>query len=132
MYTEKLDIMRAIKDHGFLSKTVAEKLEISAVSMSNRINSDNPCLKTLQRIANVIGCNVSDMFYFFDENGEEVKMVKQPTYNGSITSQSQIESNLEGVEANHTSEAQLTSEPSPMRTMFCPKCGTKFLVEDVH
>ena len=60
---KKLDMMRAIKERGFMAKDVADKLGITTVAMSLRTNAKNPRLDTMVQIAEVIGCDITDLFY---------------------------------------------------------------------
>ena len=60
---KKLDMMRAIKEHGFMAKDVADKLGITTVAMSLRTNAKNPRLDTMIQIAEIIGCDITDLFY---------------------------------------------------------------------
>ena len=54
-YMKKLDMMRAIKERGFMAKDIADKLGITTVAMSLRTNAKNPRLDTMIQIAEVIG-----------------------------------------------------------------------------
>ncbi|MBP1637252.1 MAG: helix-turn-helix domain protein [Bacteroidetes bacterium] len=54
-------IKEAIEDYNLTSKEVAERMGISTVGLSQHING-NPSVKTLERIAEAIGCNVSEFF----------------------------------------------------------------------
>ena len=56
-------MMRAIKERGFMAKDVADKLGITTVAMSLRTNAKNPRLDTMVQIAEIIGCDVTDLFY---------------------------------------------------------------------
>ena len=60
---KKLEMMRAIKERGFMAKDVADKLGITTVAMSLRTNAKNPRLDTMVQIAEIIGCDVTDLFY---------------------------------------------------------------------
>lgn len=60
---KKLDMMRAIKERGFMAKDIADKLGITTVAMSLRTNAKNPRLDTMVQIAEVIGCDITDLFY---------------------------------------------------------------------
>lgn len=97
---EKIDILRTIRAHGFMAKDIAEKLGITTVAMSQQITG-NPRLETLRKTADAIGCNVRDFFYLVDEIGND------------------IETN-EGQESGETKQEN--------EVMFCPRCGTKFMV----
>lgn len=54
---DKLDIMRTIKERGLMAKDIAQKMGVSNIALSNRING-NPRLDTLHNIAEAIGCNI--------------------------------------------------------------------------
>jgi len=56
-----LNIKRAIKAYGIEVREVAKRLGISPTGLSQHING-NPTIETLERIANAIGCDVSDLF----------------------------------------------------------------------
>lgn len=56
-----LDIKSAIKRAGKTSKEVAEILGITEVGLSQHVNG-NPSVATLQKIADAVGCDVSDLF----------------------------------------------------------------------
>ena len=70
-----MDIKSVIKEHGFTSVQVAEKLGINKSSFSQNING-NPTIGTLRSIANVIGCKVGD---FFKDEMEETESRAVPT-----------------------------------------------------
>lgn len=98
---EKIDILRTMRAHGLMAKDVAERLNITTVAMSQQMTG-NPRLETLRKIADAIGCNIRDFFYLVDENGNDIA----------------------------TSEGQETGGKTKQdnEVMFCPRCGTKFLV----
>lgn len=54
-------IREIIRKHGFTIKDVAEKMGVNRVTLSNQL-AGNPTVKTLEKIATTIGCNVSDFF----------------------------------------------------------------------
>lgn len=56
-----LNIKKAIATKGYTSKEIAGMLQISTVSFSKMING-NPTVDTLEKIANAIGCDISDLF----------------------------------------------------------------------
>jgi transcriptional regulator with XRE-family HTH domain len=62
-----LNVKRAIYARGFTIKAMAAKIGISPVMMSNQING-NPTLATLQRIANTMECDISELFEPLVEN----------------------------------------------------------------
>lgn len=121
---KKLDMMRAIKERGFMAKDIADKLGITTVAMSLRTNAQNPRLDTMVQIAEVIGCDVTDLFY--SEEAEEE--------NGLFTNQESdhtkdIPSNAP---AYHVHENGLVSENNSQKmtqtSTFCPHCGKKVRV----
>ena len=62
-----MDVKNVIKEKGFTLEKVANELGITRVTLSQNL-SRNSTVKTLQKIAKVIGCNVGN---FFDD--EEIK-----------------------------------------------------------
>ena len=73
---KKLDMMRAIKEHGFMAKDIADKLGITTVAMSWRTNAKNPRLDTMVQIAEVIGCDITDLFYPDPEEEAETQEIR--------------------------------------------------------
>ena len=123
---KKLDMMRAIKERGFMAKDIADKLGITTVAMSLRTNAKNPRLDTMVQIAEVIGCDVTDLFYSEEAEEEEE--------NGLFINQESdhtkdIPSNAP---AYHVHEDGLVSENNSQQmtqtSTFCPHCGKKVRV----
>lgn len=56
-----MDVKKVIKAHGFLMGQVAEAMGITRVTLSQNLTG-NPTIKTLQKIADVIGCNIGEFF----------------------------------------------------------------------
>lgn len=56
-----LNIKKTIKDHGLEVREVAKRMEISPTGLSQHING-NPSVEVLQRIADAIGCDISELF----------------------------------------------------------------------
>lgn len=56
-----MDIKTIVKEKGFTLEKVAAEMGINRVTLSQAL-SRNPTIKTLQRIADVIGCRVGDFF----------------------------------------------------------------------
>lgn len=54
-------IKQQAKQHGMTTQMLADKLGITRPVFSSQING-NPTIATLDKIANAIGCNVSDFF----------------------------------------------------------------------
>lgn len=56
-----LNIKKTIKDYGLEVREVAKRMGISPTGLSQHING-NPSVEVLQRIADAIGCDVSELF----------------------------------------------------------------------
>lgn len=56
-----LNIKKAIKKHGLEVREVAKKMDITPTGLSQHING-NPSVEVLERIANAIGCDISELF----------------------------------------------------------------------
>ena len=59
-----MDIKRIIKERGLTISKVAKKIGVSDMSLYQTLDG-NPTVGTLQRIADVLSCNVGD--FFLDE-----------------------------------------------------------------
>ena len=123
---KKLDMMRAIKEHGFMAKDVADKLGITTVAMSLRTNAKNPRLDTMVQIAEIIGCDVTDLFYS-EEAAEEEE-------NGLFTNQESdhtkdIPSNAPAYPVHENGlVSENNSQKMTQTSTFCPHCGKKVRV----
>ena len=56
-----MDVKTVIKEKGWTIERVANEMGITRVTLSQNL-SRNPTVNTLQRVADVIGCNVGDFF----------------------------------------------------------------------
>lgn len=56
-----MDVKAVIKERGWTQEKVASKMGISRITLAQNL-ARNPTINTLQRIANVIGCNVGEFF----------------------------------------------------------------------
>lgn len=56
-----LRIKEIIKEKGLTIQEVADKIGVNRVTLSNSING-NPTVETLNKIAGVIGCPVTELF----------------------------------------------------------------------
>lgn len=57
----KLRIKELIKEKGMTITELADKLGVNRVTLSNSVNG-NPTVETLNKIADAIGCPVTDLF----------------------------------------------------------------------
>ena len=143
---KKLDMMRAIKERGFMAKDVADKLGITTVAMSLRTNAKNPRLDTMIQIAEIIGCDITDLFYPDPAEEAEKKEVPVGTESGGETLNTTIRGDLpEGIierdvnfvyrtpieQAYPVHSDGLVSENQQQMiqtSTFCPHCGKKVRV----
>lgn len=58
---KKLAVARVAHEYGISMQEVAEKLGISRRALSSRVN-ENPTLNSLTQVAEVIGCDITDLF----------------------------------------------------------------------
>lgn len=56
-----LNIKKAIKEHGLEVREVAKRMNITPTGLSQHING-NPSIEVLERIANAIECDISELF----------------------------------------------------------------------
>ncbi len=56
-----MNVKGVIKEHGFTIEAVAEQMGISSITLHQNL-ARNPTLKTLKKIADVIGVNVGEFF----------------------------------------------------------------------
>lgn len=144
---KKLDMMRAIKEHGFMAKDVADKLGITTVAMSLRTNAKNPRLDTMVQIAEIIGCDITNLFYPDPAEEAEKKEVPAGTENEGETLNTSLRGDLpEGIIERDVNFVQQLpgSEPAYQvhgnglvsenqqqmiqTSTFCPHCGKKVRV----
>ena len=144
---KKLDMMRAIKERGFMAKDVADKLGITTVAMSLRTNAKNPRLDTMIQIAEIIGCDITDLFYPDPTEEEEKKEVPAGTESGGETLDTTIRGDLpEGFIVRDVNFVQKLAGSEPaypvhgnglvsenqqqmiQTSTFCPHCGKKVRV----
>ena len=144
---KKLDMMRAIKERGFMAKDVADKLGITTVAMSLRTNAKNPRLDTMIHIAEIIGCDITDLFYPDPAEEAEKKEVPAGTENEGETLDTTIRGDLpEGFITRDVNFVQQLAGSEPaypvhgnglvsenqqqmiQTSTFCPHCGKKVRV----
>ncbi len=63
-----LNIKKAIKERGLEVREVAKRMDITPTGLSQHING-NPSVEVLERIANAIGCDISELFDQPQSNG---------------------------------------------------------------
>lgn len=120
---KKLDVARTFSERGLKAKDVAERLGITSMAISSRINR-NPTVSSLEEIAEAVGCDITDFFY-----AEETTTAPA---DGLFAQQPEIQ---EAVQTSSPSEAKGDAEGASTQDaremMYCPHCGTKFFVVNV-
>jgi transcriptional regulator with XRE-family HTH domain len=81
-----MDVKSIVKEKGFTIEQVAKEMGITRFTFTQNLNR-NPTMRTLQRIADVLGCKVGDFFKDEIEPSEFVALVK---CNGNTYSVSSI------------------------------------------
>lgn len=121
-------IRQVMREKGITVNQLAQKTGVSQPSMSTTLAKGNMTVSSLRAIAEALGVEIADLF-----------AVPANYQHYSIRNDGPKEDDVMGVvRQNQTLDGGLAqdctggSKPTTMRTMFCPKCGTKFLVEDVH
>lgn len=73
-----MNIKKTIKDNGWTLESLRAKMqelegrEVKQSSMSRIVNSANPTVETLQRLANAMGVNVCSFFNEPDQQGASI------------------------------------------------------------
>ena len=144
---KKLDIKRALSEHNMSQVELARRTGVNAPNISAIIKDGNPTIARLTKIAEGIGCDITDLFYPDPAEEAEKKEVPAGTENGGETLNTTIRGDLpEGIiERDVNFVQQLAgSEPSyPVHSdglvsenqqqmiqtsTFCPHCGKKVRV----
>lgn len=71
--TSKLDIKRALKEHGFTVASISEKMGVSSPSVTSYIRG-NPSVESLYKLADAIGCDIRDLFFSPDDTAPTTDM----------------------------------------------------------
>lgn len=96
-----LNIKNAIKEKGITSKELAERLNISKVTLSTQING-NPTIDTLEKIAKALECDVIDLFDQKPDSGSFIAMVKDGKDMYSATSLDELKKIITAIEIRHS------------------------------
>lgn len=64
-----MNIKEVIKKHGYTLEKVGNEIGVTKATISNMITKGNPTINTLRKIANVLGCSVTE--FFEDETKEQ-------------------------------------------------------------
>lgn len=106
----RIDIRRAIKERGYTAKDFAEKCGMTISNLSCNIINGNPTVRKLSEICDVLGCDITDLFYPI--NGEEQNKIDEQ---GKLPETS-------------TTAPQAQTQPPVATNAFCPHCGKQVLI----
>ena len=143
---KKLDIKRALSEHNMSQVELARRTGVNAPNISAIIKDGNPTIARLTKIAEGIGCDITDLFYPDPTEETEKKEVPAGTENGGETLDTTIRGDLpEGIierdvnfvyrtpieQAYPVHSDGLVSENQQQMiqtSTFCPHCGKKVRV----
>lgn len=78
-----MKISKTIKEHGFTIQQVADAIGLQRSSLANTIGG-NPTVETLRKIAEAIGCNITEFFSDEEYASKEVGLTALVDYNGTL------------------------------------------------
>lgn len=124
---KKLDIARTFSEYGLKAKDVAERLGITSMAISSRINR-NPTVSSLEEIAEAVGCDITDFFYPEDTAAAPA--------DGLFAQQVEGQSSQDAAQTASSPDVKADAEGAKSaqdarEMMYCPHCGTKFFVVNV-
>ena len=144
---KKLDIKRALSEHNMSQVELARRTGVNAPNISAIIKDGNPTIARLTKIAEGIGCDITDLFYPDPAEEAEKKEVPAGTENEGETLDTTIRGDLpEGIisrEVNFVQQAAGSEPAYPVHSnglvsenqqqmiqtsTFCPHCGKKVRV----
>ena len=144
---KKLDIKRALSEHNMSQVELARRTGVNAPNISAIIKDGNPTIARLTKIAEGIGCDITDLFYPDPAEEAEKKEVPAGTENGGETLDTTIRGDLpEGFitrDVNFVQQLPGSETAYPVHSdglvsenqqqmiqtsTFCPHCGKKVRV----
>ena len=143
---KKLDIKRALSEHNMSQVELARRTGVNAPNISAIIKDGNPTIARLTKIAEGIGCDITDLFYPDPMEEAEKKEVPVGTENEGETLNDTLRGDLpEGIierdvnfvyrtpieQAYPVHSNGLVSENQQQMiqtSTFCPHCGKKVRV----
>ena len=144
---KKLDIKRALSEHNISQVELARRTGVNAPNISAIIKDGNPTIARLTKIAEGIGCDITDLFYPDPAEEAEKKEVPAGTESGGETLDTTIRGDLpEGFivrDVNFVQQLAGSESAYPVHSdglvsenqqqmiqtsTFCPHCGKKVRV----
>lgn len=113
MKRTQIDIRRAIKERGYSLSAFAEKCNMTPSNLSKNIINGNPTVKKLTEICEVLGCDITDLFYPIDEPDTAEAHAAAPS--------------AATAHAEQTPDAATPTAQIPA-VAYCPHCGARVRV----
>lgn len=129
---KKLDIKRALSEHNMSQVELARRTGVNAPNISAIIKEGNPTIARLTKIAEGIGCDITDLFY--PDPSEEAEKKESPAgaENESETLNATLRRDLpEGFicrDVKFVQKAEKNQQQMIQTSTFCPHCGKKVRV----
>ena len=133
---KKLDIKRALAEHNMSQVELARRSGVNPPNISAIIKEGNPTIARLTKIAEGIGCDITDLFY--PDPAEEAKEEEMPMEAEKENATAEIPATNEAGYLLHSNglviEGQgVSTENEPQGgaakvETFCPHCGKKVRV----
>ena len=139
---KKLDIKRALSEHNMSQVELARRTGVNAPNISAIIKDGNPTIARLTKIAEGIGCDITDLFYL--DPAEEAEARKK--HEGETLNATLLGDIPEGIIERDVNFVQQAAESEPaypvhknglvsenqqqmiQTSTFCPHCGKKVRV----
>ena len=144
---KKLDIKRALSEHNMSQVELARRTGVNAPNISAIIKDGNPTIARLTKIAEGIGCDITDLFYPDPSEEAEKKEVPAGTENDGENLDTTLRGDLpEGFivrDVNFVQQLPGSEQAYPVHSnglvsenqqqmiqtsTFCPHCGKKVRV----
>ena len=144
---KKLDIKRALSEHNMSQVELARRTGVNAPNISAIIKDGNPTIARLTKIAEGIGCDITDLFYPDPAEEAEKKEVTTGTESEGETLNTTLRGDLpEGFIVRDVNFVQQPAGSEPayqvhgnglvsenqqqmiQTSTFCPHCGKKVRV----
>lgn len=111
----KIDVRRAIKERFGTIKAFADYANMCAPNIIQNIINGNPSIKKLEELCEKMGCDVTDLFYPIDEEGD-----------GNNANKTEAVVNDKSADMQQQSESGTDTASMPLmqaNPVFCPHCG---------
>lgn len=135
----KIDIRRAITERGYTITSFCQKFDLKTQNIIQNYIKGNPTIKKLAEICEKLDCDITDLFYPIDGQGNSSYVDRQGNNspidgqgnNYPIDRQEKTENNGEVFHANKDEKekhSHVNTENLINTTAFCPHCGAKVRV----